>query len=274
MIVSPAKISAFRRVIFSWWKLNKRDLPWRHTHDPYKILVSECMLQQTQVGRVIQKYQHFIQQFPTIHILAQASLAEVIICWKGLGYNRRAKFLLQTAKILENNYKGIFPDDEKSLLALPGVGIYTARAILVFAFQKDVAMVDTNIRKIITTYFFAGKVVSEQHIMFIAQRLVPKGKSWEWHQALMDFGSGELPTVLKQKGIHIPVPKQSKFIGSRRYYRGKILEMLRKNTCSEKSIIHKMIHVYKGDRQIILSCLENLKNEGLIKQNAKKMYTL
>lgn len=274
MRISNEEIRNFQTMIFSWWQNNKRDLPWRYTHDPYKILVSECMLQQTQVSRVMAIYEIFLQTFPTIFDLSQASLAQVLIAWQGLGYNRRAKFLHQAAQKIVLDYQGEFPKDVSSLLSLPGVGTYTAHAILVFSFRKDVALLDTNIRKIIVYYFFKGKSTTDSILSNVAQQLVPKGKSWEWHQALMDFGSLVLPEVLKQNGIVIPVPKQSKFIGSRRYYRGKILNLLRIKSYSEHELLQTMHDTFHGDKQVILSCIVDLTNESLISKQTGDTYSL
>ena len=189
MKIKTKQIKEFQLAIFSWWKLHKRDLPWRHTRDPYKILVSEVMLQQTQVSRVLPKYIEFIKQFPAVNELAQSSGAEVLRIWKGMGYNRRALYLQKAAQEIVHSYKGIFPKRESLLTKLPGVGTYTARAILVFAYKQDVAMVDTNIRQIITHFFFEDISQKPSVIQEVADKLVPPGKSWEWHQALMDYGA-------------------------------------------------------------------------------------
>ena len=145
------------------------------------------MLQQTQVSRGLPKYLEFIQTFPNVEALAGASPAQVLRIWKGMGYNRRAVYLQKAAKAIVDIYKGRFPDTEPELTGLPGLGRYTARAILVFAFKKDIAMVDTNIRQIITHFFFHDIPQPEKIIQEVADQLVPKGKSWEWHQALMEY---------------------------------------------------------------------------------------
>ena len=138
MKLSKRRIQTFQDFIFLWWEQHKRDLPWRHTHDPYKILVSEMMLQQTQVDRVIPKYTAFLKVFPTAKKLAVAPLSEVLKHWQGLGYNRRAKMLhLCTQKIVEE-YKGVFPNEHEKLVSLPGIGPYTASAIMTFAFDAAI----------------------------------------------------------------------------------------------------------------------------------------
>jgi A/G-specific adenine glycosylase len=197
--------------IFTWWQTNKRDLPWRKTQNPYEILVSELMLQQTQVSRVMPKYHAFLQKFPTTKTLSEASLGQILIEWKGLGYNRRAKYLHETAKEIEKTWNGVFPNKEEELRRLPGIGIYTARALLVFAFKKDVGVVDTNIRKIIQKEFNAQNC-SEKEIQQIADDIVPKGKSWEWHQALMDYGAANYTEKKTKKNCSSLNRRESKLL--------------------------------------------------------------
>ena len=220
-------IRVFQKMIFTWWRTHRRALPWRETRDPYRILVSEVMLQQTQVSRVLPKYEEFLFYFPDAYALANASPAHVLRAWKGMGYNRRALFLKRTAEIIIMDYKSIFPDNEMQLIKLPGLGRYTARALLVFAFEKDVAMVDTNIRQIITHFFYNDIYQSEKVIQKTADKLLPPGKSWEWHQALMDYGATELPKVKNMKR------KSTPFYGSNRYYRGRIVDRLREGRVKE-----------------------------------------
>ena len=224
MRLTKSRIREFQHQIFDWWELNKRDLPWRHTDDPYKILVSEVMLQQTQVSRVLAKYDEFIKVFPTISSLAIASTADVLKIWKGMGYNRRALYLKKAAMM------GEIPDSEEALLKLPGVGKYTARAILIFAYKQHIAAVDTNIRKIITHFFFHDTPQKEKIIQDVADKLVPIGKSWEWHQALMDYGSVEMPKLHIKK---IRTKKSMPFKHTNRYFRGRIIDRLRENAISE-----------------------------------------
>jgi A/G-specific adenine glycosylase len=226
--MEAAKIRKFRTMIFSWWQTHRRDLPWRHTHDPYKILVSEVMLQQTTVRRVLLKYKEFLLKFPDIRSLQKASVADVLRAWSGMGYNRRALYLKKAASF------GKIPKTEKELLKLPGVGKYTARAILIFAFRKDIAAVDTNIRQIITHFFFDDKQQNEKVIQEVADRLVPVGKSWEWHQALMDFGAIALKSRAKSRD---PSKKSIPFKKTNRYFRGRIIDILRGGSVEEKNIL-------------------------------------
>ncbi|OGG28552.1 hypothetical protein A2971_03645 [Candidatus Gottesmanbacteria bacterium RIFCSPLOWO2_01_FULL_46_21] len=255
MTLSP---KAFQNKIFTWWKKNKRDLPWRHTHDPYKIVVSEVMLQQTQVSRVLPKYKEFLHHFPTLKSLANASPADVLRAWKGMGYNRRALYLQKTAKA------GKLPKIESELVKLPGLGKYTARAILVFAYRQNVAMVDTNIRQIITHFFFEDKPQSEKTIQEIADQLLPKGKAWEWHQALMDYGALELVRIRKPTKQTIP------FHQTNRYFRGQIINRLREKSQSEKQLLRNLDKSKKELRAI----LKDLIADGLITRSKTGIISL
>jgi len=224
------QIVKFQNMIFNWWILNKRDLPWRHTYDPYKILVSEVMLQQTQVSRVLPKYEEFLYFFPDVYALAKASSAEVLKRWKGMGYNRRALYLKKAAQKIVDAYNGEFPESEEELVTLPGLGRYTARAILVFAFRKDIAAVDTNIRQIIMHFFFRDKPQKEKTIQDVADKLVPVDESWEWHQALMDYGALALQSRAKSRDLS---KKSIPFKETNRYFRGKIIDVLREGPVDE-----------------------------------------
>jgi len=164
-----------------------RDLPWRRERDPWAILVSEVMLQQTQVDRVIPKWTAFLHAFPTPTACAESSLGDVLRRWQGLGYPRRAKHLHATAIDVSTNSGGVLPDDLDALLALPGIGPYTARAVLAFAFERDVAVVDTNIARVLART--AGERLTVKRAQVAADSLVPMGKGWSWNQVLMDLGA-------------------------------------------------------------------------------------
>lgn len=224
-------------------KSGRANLPWRKTKDPYKILVSELMLQQTQVSRVIPKYESFLKKFPNVKTLAKASLSDVLKEWQGLGYNRRAKFLHQTAKIITGDYKGKFPKDVEKIEALPGIGHYTARAILTFAFNNPEVFIETNIRTVFThRYFKQGSTllgqVSDKEIFPLIERDLKKSKMEprDFYAALMDYGSH-----LKANGIRINnkskhYVKQSKFEGSTRQKRSALLRDALKKGVSEKKL--------------------------------------
>lgn len=258
----------FRKMIIRWWKQNRRDLPWRRTRDPYRILVSEVMLQQTQVSRVLPKYEEFLLKFSDVRTLAQASPASILKSWKGMGYNRRALYLHKTAQTVVQQFNGIFPDSEYELVKLPGLGRYTARALMVFAFEKDIAMVDTNIRQIITHFFFNDLPQSEKIIQETADSLLPKGKSWEWHQALMDYGALELKKQSKPRVVRKTVP----FKDSTRYYRGRIVDVLRENHMKEKSLMQHMQQTYQKREMFVQTIISGLIRDGLIVRSGDMLH--
>lgn len=220
MELTPERIRSFQDNILGWYESNQRDLPWRKTRDPYRILVSEVMSQQTQLSRVIPKYEAWLKKFPTVEVLASAQISEVLRYWSGLGYNRRALNLHKAAQTIGKEYKGEFPRTMEALIMLPGLGEYTASAVACFAFNAQIPVIDTNIRKVITYEFFQGKLPTEKAIEETAKAILPFGKAYEWNQALMDYSA----LMLKEKKI--PVPKQSHFRTSNRYYRGQTIKLL------------------------------------------------
>lgn len=277
--VEPTKIKDFQHMIFSWWKENRRDLPWRKTQNPYHIHVSEVMLQQTQVSRVLPKYVEFLDIFPTVQSLSAASTGDVIIAWKGMGYNRRALYLKRTAEIVVSSYDGMYPQKEQKLLNLPGLGKYTARAILVFAYNQQLAFVDTNIRQIIEHYFFSGAKQHPRDIQAMADQLLPKGKAWDWHQALMDYGALELSKNIKKSDfrntvipdmIRNPIRKstQSKlpFQDTNRFIRGRIMDTIRVEYLKKEELINRIEDTYSKPKERIIYNLNNLIKEGLLEQ--------
>jgi len=179
--------------LLQWYTIEYRDLPWRSTHDPYAILVSEMMLQQTQVYRVLPKYQQFLAAFPTLADLAAAPTADVISNWIPLGYNMRAVRLQSIARQVMAEYGGRIPDSIEELLKLKGVGRYTAGAIACFAYMKQVATVDTNINRVLHRIFlgleYPEPKLSNDQMLSLAEQVLPDGKAYEWNQALMDLGA-------------------------------------------------------------------------------------
>jgi A/G-specific adenine glycosylase len=263
MRLSRQKIEKFHDYIFSWWKKHKRDLPWRHTHDPYHILVSEVMLQQTQVSRVLTKYKEFLEVFPTVESLAKASPAAVLRLWKGMGYNRRALYLKKGAEAVISEYGGVYPPSEELLTKLPGLGKYTARAILVFAYHQDVAPVDTNIRQIITHFFFKDVIQPDKVIQQAADLLVPQGRAWEWNQALMDYGALELPKIKRPRKIKkLSVP----FRETNRFFRGRVIDALREKNIKEISLVDDFIQRYDRSDTFMQNILDGLVKDGLIER--------
>jgi len=221
-------LEEFRSEVWDFWKREGRhDLPWRKTKGPYKVLVSEVMLQQTQVPRVIEKYTSFLKKFPTVEALARAPLSEVLREWSGLGYNRRGKFLRDAAIVIVEAYDGRVPKDVHALRAIPGIGNYTASAIRAFAFNLPGTLIETNIRTAYIHYFFADKKqVSDAAILAIADKAAQEQDPREWHWALMDYGAFIKKThgnLSRKSAIYT---KQSKFEGSLRQVRGAIMKAL------------------------------------------------
>jgi len=218
----------FQGFILDWYeKCGRHELPWRQTQDPYVVLVSELMLQQTQVARVIPKFAVFVGKYPTVQQLARASLGDVLRLWQGLGYNRRAKFLLQCAQTLVGEHDGVFPVHYDELLKLPGIGPYTAAAICAFAYNQPVELIETNVRQVYIHHFFKNKEsVTDKEILERVRRTLPESQSRQWYAALMDYG-----THLKsQHGNNTQrskaYKKQSKFKGSNREVRAAIVREL------------------------------------------------
>jgi A/G-specific adenine glycosylase len=183
----------FRSRLLDWYRRNGRDLPWRRTSDAYKILVSEIMLQQTQVERVLPKYEEFLQKYPTMRDLAGASPEEVKETWRPLGYNIRPERLQSIAREVVERYGGEIPSNREELLALDGIGEYTAGAVLSFAFGQDAPILDTNVMRVLSRVFFGqdaekkGKI--QKRLWKLAEELIPKGNAYDFNQALMDFGA-------------------------------------------------------------------------------------
>lgn len=259
----------FRKIVWAHYKKQGRHtLPWRHTRSPYHVLVSEVMLQQTQVERVTPYYKDFIKKYPTAGRLAAAPLGSVLETWQGLGYNRRAKLLREAAQQVG---RGIFPKRVEELEKLPGVGPYTARAVAAFAYNQDVVFVETNIRTAVLHHFFGKNVpaprkVSDKQIAKILEQALPQGKAREWYSALMDYGA-----YLKQSGVRVNskskhYAKQSRFAGSNREARGAILHELARGPRSGP----RLFGLFGDDSVLQLrSALAALRSEGLVQKRGR-----
>jgi A/G-specific adenine glycosylase len=257
-------MSAFVGRIHTYYKTyGRHDLPWRHTIDPYHIAVSEIMLQQTQVARVIEKYKEFLQKFPTIHKLAKAPLADVLRAWSGLGYNRRAKYLHQMAQSVVHDHTGKFPDTYEDLKSLPGIGPYTAGAIYAFAYNKPIPIIETNIRTVYIHHFFSKKdKVLDTDLMKIIEKTLDQKKPREWYWALMDYGAHLKASGIKNNAKSKHYTKQSKFQGSKRQIRGAIMRELLKSPMTIEKIV-KVIEKEKGSVQTVL---DDLVREGFMQK--------
>lgn len=190
---ASAQIEQVHTALLTWYAQEQRNLPWRMTNDPYAILVSEVMLQQTQVDRVLPKFQQFLTAFPTLAELAAASTADVISTWVPLGYNRRAISLQSIARQVLAEHGGRIPDTIEALLTLKGIGRYTAGAIACFAYHKQVATVDTNIRRVLHRVFlgleYPAPKANDAQMLSLAEYVLPVGQAYDWNQALMDMGA-------------------------------------------------------------------------------------
>lgn len=259
----------FRTLVLAHYATHGRhDLPWRKTKDAYRILVSEVMLQQTQVERVIPFYRAFLASFPTVRDLADAPLSSVLLHWQGLGYNRRAKMLHEAAKAVVRDHGGRMPIDVATLETLPGVGHYTARAVAAFAGNKDVVFVETNLRTAVIHHFFPDtQQVDDKDVLSMLEKSFVPGTSREWYSALMDYGAH-----LKRSGIRVNAKskgyaKQSAFAGSGREARGAILKALAKGPQSETYLIGTL----GSDRSPqLISKLNQLLAEGMIRKTRGK----
>lgn len=262
MQLSEHEKQQFLETVWQYYnRAGRHDLPWRlpepdEMFDPYKILVSELMLQQTQVSRVIPKYNAFIERFPTAESLASASLADVLVAWQGLGYNRRAKFLWQAAAILKA--WGNFPTDAMEITKLPGVGSNTAGAVVAYAFNQPVVFVETNVRTVYIHHFARDdQNISDTFIRDLVGQTLDREQPREFYWAIMDYGSN-LKTLVRNNHQSKQYTKQSRFEGSRRQVRGAILRELG-NVAQPFDMLRASI---SDDR--LAAVLRELASEGLI----------
>jgi A/G-specific adenine glycosylase len=278
----------FREIVWDYYHDHGRDLPWRRpepdgSFDPYKIMVSEVMLQQTQAGRVVSKYQEFLTKFPTIQVLSGATLAEVLTVWSGLGYNRRAKFLWQAAQQIT----GEFPQTIVELSALPGIGVNSAGAIMAYSFNEPVVFIETNIRTVYIHHFFSNRNdVSDTEILELVKLTLPKSEgkeqpetlaspkpralrktvglsqNREWYWALMDYGVYLKAAVGNTSRNSKHYAKQTAFHGSKRQIRGQVLRLL----AESPKTLQDLQTTISDDR--LTAVLEDLVSEQLIQQTS------
>lgn len=280
MNLKPSEIKKFQKIIWDYYITSgRKNLPWRKSINPYKIWVSEVMLQQTQVDRVVPFFIAWMKQFPTIQKLASASQVDLLRLWKGLGYNSRALRMKQTAQIIVKNYKGKFPKTVESLQKLPGIGPYTAGAISAFAFNQSMVIIETNIRRVFIHHFFTDREnVTDDEILQLVEKTLDIKKPREWYWALMDYGTFLGRTLnIKGKKYNPNIQskhytKQSKFIGSDREIRGNILSILlqEKNTTTFNKLVISL-KKYSENKIRINKILNQLENEGFIVFNNTKI---
>ncbi len=238
----------------------RHTLPWRHTKNPYRILVSEVMLQQTQVDRVVPYYRAFLKEFPTVRALAQAPLGDVLRAWQGLGYNRRAKFLHDTARAIVDRHRGRFPRAYDTLVSLPGVGTYTAKAVRTFAFNEPEVLIETNIRSVLIHHYYRDKAqVSDTELLHDIAILVRGQDPRTFYWALMDYGSYLKKKYPNPSRKSAQYTKQKSFKGSVRFVRGSVLRLLAEKPHTEVSL-KKNIHDER-----VGTVLNTLQKEGLVR---------
>lgn len=265
-------IPEFQTIILDYFKQHGRSFSWRYAHDPYHIVVSEIMLQQTQTQRVIEKFALFTQRFPTFSSLAHATLQEVLFYWQGLGYNRRGKYLHQVAQKVVNEHGGILPNNPYLLKTFPGIGPATAASICAFAFNTPTVFIETNIRTVFIHFFFAQQtqIKDSQLMPLIEQALyVPDPRSW--YYALMDYGvmlKKNLPNPSRKSAHHT---RQSKFEGSNRQIRGRIIKEL---TLSPEGLPFDLLctRVDKEPSRIIAILEQLLKEEFIC--NTRELFVI
>lgn len=282
-------------MLLRWFEANQRDLPWRRTRDPYRILVSEVMLQQTQVDRVIPYYEQFLALLPTVQALADVPTSVVITLWKGLGYNRRAVNLQRTAQAVMVRHAGTFPRSPAELIELPGIGPYTAGAIACFAFEEPVAFLDTNMKRVIHR-LMAGpdlpkQLMTDRELLALAEQLVPPDDAWRWNQALIEFCALQctartpacvvcplqahcvafpaIQSVIATLPAGVRKKQETPFAGSNRFYRGRIVDGLRAAGGGEMSLSALGALVrddYAADHsEWLLNLVRSLERDGLAK---------
>lgn len=253
---------SFQKEIWNYYLHHKRILPWRETTNPYFILVSEMLLQQTQVSRVIPKYNQFISEVPTIKDLATSSFQKILQLWQGLGYNRRARYLHESAQIIEKKHKGIIPSDITILQKLPGLGLSTASAILVFSYNQPLIFIETNIRRVyIHSFFHDSKKVDDKDILPIVKETLDGKNSREWYYALMDYGAKLGKNKLNPNTKSVHYTKQSRFEGSVRQIRGQIVRTVLTNP---DIAINKLKLKIGSDENKLQQAVKQLEKENII----------
>lgn len=253
------QIDTFQATVWAYYAQHGRSFPWRNDPRPYPVLVSEVMLQQTQTGRVVAKFQEFMEEFPDIETLADAPLAQVIHLWQGLGYNRRAKYLREAAGYICREHGGAVPSRVDELKALPGIGPNTAGSIAAFAYNLPVVFIETNIRSLFLHWFFNGeRDVSDRCLLPLIEHTLPRQHAREWYWAVMDYGVHIKHTSPNPSRRSRHYSRQTPFASSRRKVRGEVIRLLTKGPHR-----HSQLAEYIGDERLE-EVLEALEAEHLI----------
>ncbi|QIQ76296.1 A/G-specific adenine glycosylase [Halogeometricum borinquense] len=283
----PEDVDDVRDALISWYEADHRDFPWRRTDDPYEILVSEVMSQQTQLGRVVEAWEDFLDEWPTAADLAAADRSDVVSFWSGhsLGYNNRAKYLHEAARQVIEEYDGEFPRSPDELSELMGVGPYTANAVASFAFNNGDAVVDTNVKRVLHRAFAEIHNADDPAYEDVANALMPPGESRIWNNAIMELGGVACQKTPKCDEEGCPwrewcyayqsgdftapdVPTQPEFEGSRRQFRGRIVRVLGKHEMDLDTLGHRIRVDYTPDgehgREWLRGLLSDLADDGLV----------
>ncbi|HAE21503.1 MAG TPA: endonuclease III [Spirochaetaceae bacterium] len=270
LALSEADAAEFRQAVLEHYRLEGRSFPWRDTEDPWRVLVSEIMLQQTQTFRVLPKYLAWFERFPDALALAQAPLAEVYGLWKGLGYNSRALRLRDAARLLIDEFDGRVPPEEKKLLSLPGIGSYTARAIRAFAFNLPGAVLETNIRAALIFHFFAdSERVSDRELEPVALATMDASEPRRWYYALMDYGSWLKKKESNPSRQSSSYARQSRFEGSARQARGALLKAL--STAGRPLSVGELAELSGLEHARLSKAAASLAAEGLVNYEADRL---
>jgi A/G-specific adenine glycosylase len=264
----PDAVRSFRRKVYRYFAAHGRVLPWRTGYDPYHIIVSEIMLQQTQVDRVAVKFPLFVNRFPDVRALADAPLEAVLREWQGLGYNRRATALREAAKIIVADYGGRVPDDPELLVKLPGIGAATAASIAAFAFNRPTLFLETNIRTVLIHHFAADRrLVDDEVLLPVAAAVLDRRNPRKWYSALMDYGTMLKKNVGNLSRNSASYKKQSRFEGSRRQVRGAILQFLLKKGAAVPEGIANGID---KDLVVVEALLDQLATEKILVKTGRQ----
>ena len=266
-------IAAFKEFIWNFYHHNRREFAWRNIDNPYYVLVSEIMLQQTQTHRVIHKYEEFIAAFPTINSLAASELRDVLMVWQGLGYYRRARYLHQLAHIVVNEHGGLLPSDAQILQTLPGIGAGTAGSLGAFAYNLPTVFIETNIRTVfIHCFFHDNVVVTDKELLPLIAATVDHGNPREWYYALMDYGVWCKSQYVNPSRKSAHYNKQSKFEGSDRQIRAQILKLVAQKGCIAHGDIMSTIDNKEVER--VERIIKQLLDESFIKKNVNDVYSI
>jgi A/G-specific adenine glycosylase len=265
--ISPSRVAQFRAQIYQHYADHGRVMPWRSSREPYHIVVSEIMLQQTQVERVVPKYEQFISTFPDFFSLAQAPLREILTLWQGLGYNRRAISLKEISQRVVGEYGGKLPDSAETLQTFPGVGPATAGAICAFAFNQPTVFIETNIRRVFIHCFFPGRNgIKDKEILPLVERTLDTSQPRTWYFALMDYGAmlKEMSANANRRSAHHT--RQPAFAGSNRQIRGLILRFLLENSKATETELYRAVG---RSPDLVKKIASQLVNEGFIRKKGK-----